>query len=158
MGEGQRIHLVTVNESDFPKLRDSGFELKSDADESYNCIAWAAGENTRWWEPIVGRYWPEGAGRLYTVEALMQAYAARGFVECSDAVHEEGVQKIAIYGANDEYLHVARQLRNGLWTSKLGPDEDICHHSFDALMGDAYGQVVKLMARPYPQEDVLGDE
>lgn len=66
---------MTVNESDFPRLRESGYELTSDADEANNCIAWAAGDSQRWWEPIEGRYWPEGADRLYTVQALVQAYS-----------------------------------------------------------------------------------
>lgn len=149
---------MTINESDFPKLGEAGYELKSDADEAYNCLAWAAGENHRWWEPTAGRYWPDRADRLYTVQALMMAYSSLSFTECSDASHEGGMQKIAIYGMHGEYLHVARQLRNGRWTSKLGPDEDICHSLPDALVGEAYGQIVKFMKRPYPQEPVPGDD
>ena len=45
-------------------------------------------------------------------------------------------------------LHrLARQLASGTWTSKLGPDEDISHHTPAALEGALYGTVVVLMKR-----------
>ena len=57
-----------------------------------------------------------------------------------------------------EYLHAARQLKNGEWTSKLGPDDDICHSSPEAVAEGAYGEALKIMARPYPSGAVLGDD
>lgn len=157
---------MTVNESDFPKLTELGYELKSDPDDRYNCIAWAVGENNRWWEPCDGRYWPgrhPGDPPDYSVASLAAACAAVGFIECSgdvqrDAVPEPGIQKIALFAQHGEYLHVARQLRHGDWTSKLGPDDDIRHPSLDALAGGIYGNVVKIMKRPYPAGAVLGDD
>lgn len=149
---------MTINELEFPRLRELGYEIKSDPDTGYNCIAWAAGENHRWWDPVPGRYWPVGVTRAYSIEALAQAYATLGFVNCDDATHEPGIQKIALFGMPEEYLHAARQLRNGLWTSKLGPDDDIRHASPDSLVSDAYGSVLRIMCRPYPDEHVLGDE
>jgi hypothetical protein len=45
--------------------------------------------------------------------------------------------------------HAARQLGTGRWTSKLGPDEDIEHDDVDALEGDHYGVVVRIMKRRF---------
>jgi hypothetical protein len=39
---------------------------------------------------------------------------------------------------------------DGWWTSKLGPDEDILHRTPQALLGDLYGQVRKIMKRTTP--------
>ena len=32
-------------EADFPKLTGDGYEISSERDESYNCVAWAAGRS-----------------------------------------------------------------------------------------------------------------
>ena len=157
---------MTINESEFPNLRKAGYVPQSDPDERYNCIAWAAGENHRWWEPCDGRHWPgrkDGDPPDYSIASLASAYAAEGFVECGgciqdDAAHEQGIQKVALYGQHGEYLHAARQLINGEWTSKLGPDDDIRHPSLEAVTGGAFGDVVKIMKRPYPDGAVLGDD
>ncbi len=45
-------------------------------------------------------------------------------------------------------MHVARQLKEGMWTSKLGPDEDIEHNTLDALEGELYGAVTQVLKRP----------
>lgn len=158
--------MVTINFSEFPKLKASGCTPKSNPDEQYNCIAWAAGEDHRWWEPFEGRHWPvptTGSWTDYSVESLVSAYATLGFVECDGdlekaAALEPGIQKIALYGRSGEYLHASRQLKHGEWTSKLGPEDDIRHSSPDAVEGGSYGQLVKIMKRPYPDGVVLGDD
>lgn len=38
-----------------------------------------------------------------------------------------------------EPTHMARQLANGMWTSKLGGNEDITHFTLDAL--ESYGPI-----------------
>ena len=43
-------------EGTFPGLAADGYLLASPKTHSYNCIAWAAGNASRWWEP--GIYWP----------------------------------------------------------------------------------------------------
>lgn len=157
---------MTVNESEFPNLKARGYQPISEPDERYNCIAWAVGENHRWWEPCDGSYWPERRGGVppdYSIASLVLAYAAYGFVKCGGGIEEAatlevGIQKIAIYGQMDEYLHAARQLKNGEWTSKLGPDDDIRHASLHAVAGGIYGDVTVIMRRPYPSGTVLGDE
>ncbi|MBX9791339.1 MAG: hypothetical protein K2Y37_20660 [Pirellulales bacterium] len=60
---------------------------------------------------------------------------------------ESAVEKIAIYGDGFVFKHVARQLENGNWTSKLGRLADIEHRELDWLSGEAYGVVVLYMSR-----------
>ncbi|MCY7407984.1 MAG: hypothetical protein LH631_11575, partial [Alkalinema sp. CAN_BIN05] len=50
--------------------------------------------------------------------------------------------------------HVARQLPNGLWTSKLGRLEDI-EHELDGLSGDLYGTVQKFMKSVHSKSKIL---
>ena len=56
--------------------------------------------------------------------------------------------------------HAARQLPDGWWTSKLGPDEDILHRTPQGLAGDLYGHVRMVMkrSRPTSPNDITGSE
>ena len=40
----------------FPKLDDTNHELTSPKTIKYNCVAWAAQNTQRWWQP--GVFWP----------------------------------------------------------------------------------------------------
>ena len=94
----------------------------------YNCVAWAAEDTVRWWEPdpMGDYYWPEAVPRGYTLESYVLAYKALGYETCTDTKLEEGYKKIAIYIRNDgRPTHAARQLINGNWTSKLGKCFDV---------------------------------
>ena len=139
----------------WPNLRDGEFERTSPSDSYYNCIAWAMNDRRRWWEPSGNpeHYWPARAPRDYSREAFMAAFKTRHFVPCDDGTLEPGWEKIAIYwreGADPEagFQHVARQLPDGRWSSKLGKARDIAHVSIDALSGDFYGEVAFYMRRP----------
>lgn len=92
-----------------------------------------------------------------TVARLFEFY--RGYQNCGlDDSLESGFLKVAIYeDPNDKeepFSHVAVQLPDGRWTSKLGPDEDIEHNTLAALEGDtsryrwSYGRVARIMKRP----------
>jgi hypothetical protein len=43
-------------EGAFPNLAADGYTVASPKTQAYNCVAWAAGDVSRWWEP--GIYWP----------------------------------------------------------------------------------------------------
>lgn len=62
-----------------------------------------------------------------TLEAFSEAFAIKGFVRCSDGKVELGFEKIAVYALGSEIRHAAKQMKDGSWRSKLGPDEDIEH-------------------------------
>jgi hypothetical protein len=51
-------------ESLFPNLRADPYAVTSPASTVYNCIAWAAGDNTRWWEPDPSAEWTSKCGGL----------------------------------------------------------------------------------------------
>lgn len=119
----------------------------------YNCIAWAAGEDDRWWEPIgpsdVGYYWPRDASDGYSLQCLVEACRSIGYRTCETDAVEVGFDKIAVYGdSSGRWTHAARQLPCGAWTSKLGPCEDIEHEHPDDLEGKEYGAVHCYMKRP----------
>jgi hypothetical protein len=92
-------------------------------------------------------YWPENVPRDHKVTSLIMAFESMGYAICADGSLDDGVEKIAIYAADPDYTHAARQLENGKWTSKMGPDERIEHDAPENLAGGRYGQVVKFMRR-----------
>lgn len=140
--------MVAPIESHFPGLKTSPYHITSPATRDYNCIAWAAGDTTRWWWPDPGAdYWPLGAPAELAIDAFVRAFETLGYVPASDAELEPGYEKIALFARADVPTHAARQLRNGRWTSKLGRLEDI-EHDLHALAGDLYGDVALVLKRP----------
>lgn len=82
-----------------------------------------------------------------TVSNIKDFLCLLGFSECSDASKLAGVEKIAIYTDNSLPLHLARQLKDGRWASKLGPLIDVIHTTPEALGGGEYGNPTLFMAR-----------
>ena len=136
-------------ERGFPKLSSVDYDITSPRDVSYNCIAWAAGDDTRfWWPHVMGSgYWPSGVPRETTLEAFTAAFESLGYEVCRTAQLEGGYEKVAIFADGGTPTHAARQLASGLWTSKLGNDVDI-QHVLDGVEGAWYGKVVRFMKRP----------
>ncbi|MBI1902478.1 MAG: hypothetical protein HYS13_15355 [Planctomycetia bacterium] len=130
----------------FPNLSQSGFSVTSPASPEYNCIAWAAEEQDRWWWPdTMGTgYWPAGAPREEKLSAFIRAFELLGYRRCDHGEPEPGFAKIALYAIGNPPTHAARQLPDGRWTSKLGAQEDIAH-ALDGLAGARYGDVVALL-------------
>jgi hypothetical protein len=139
-----------IVESLLPGLATTGYRITSPADRGYNCIAWAAGDTGRWWWPVdrfdLGYFWPEGAPKEETVAAFLQAFATLGYAASANDALEPGLEKIALYALHGEPTHAARQLDNGLWTSKLGKFIDV-EHRLEGLSGSQYGQVVQILQR-----------
>jgi hypothetical protein len=134
----------------FPGLRTSAFQVTSPASRIYNCIAWAAGDTTRWWWPDPDNpaaYWPPGIALEETNDAFVAAFATLGYVAGATDELETGIERIALFANGTMPTHAARQLPSGRWTSKLGLREDI-EHDLHAVKGEAYGQVVRILERP----------
>jgi hypothetical protein len=142
--------LEPYREIEFPNLVATGYRLTSPTSRAYNCFAWAAGEDERWWNPLEPQnpyYWVDGVPAELTIAAFIRAYGTLGFVPCEDAELEVGFEKIALYATPDgEPTHAARQLPNGKWTSKLGRWQDI-EHELDGLVGEMYGTVKQILKR-----------
>ncbi len=129
------------------------FDVTSEATLQYNCIAWALGNNSSWFDPTLDyAYWPECIPNDVTVDSIVELFRSEGFERCKDGSLEQGYEKIAIYALEYEVTHVARQLVDGKWTSKLGKYEDIVHSSLEDLEGDgfhSYGRLTAFMIRPH---------
>ncbi len=133
----------------FPGLSKTGYEETSPADPKYNCVAWAAGDTQRWWEPdpMGISYWPASSPREYSVDAYSLVFESLGYEECDNANHESGFTKVAIFTRGTDPKHAARQVSASLWTSKLGYGVDISHE-IHALSGQMYGEPTTFLRRP----------
>jgi hypothetical protein len=138
-----------------PSLTSQNCVITSPSSRGYNCIAWAANDQIKWWWPDSTNlyYWPRNVPRQVTVDAFVRAYETIGYVPCADGAMEEGFEKIVLYAkhmpwGDMEPTHAARQLPDGQWTSKLGPSEDITHATVADLDGRAYGTAVRFLKRP----------
>ena len=135
---------------EFPGLQLFHYQLTSPPTKQYNCIAWAAGKNDKWWWPIRG-YWPGQGRRDESPKAFIEAFARFGYSPCESDSFEAGFEKVAIYvGSNGIVTHMARQLTDGRWTSKLGEGVDIAH-MLEGITGERYGEVAKILRRPSKQ-------
>lgn len=148
MSDWRLTELPSDVREKFPYLQQSGFEHTSEPSRYYNCIAWAAGDSERWWWPDPRAYWPSGVQIEETIAAFAEAFSTLGYSICSSPDLEVGVEKIAIYKADDGTpTHAARQLPDGRWTSKLGPWIDIAHN-LESICGPEYGSIAIFMKRP----------
>ena len=137
---------------EFPRLNPTNHRITSKASRRYNCIAWALGDDSQWFDPMVAdAYWPEDLPKELTLDSVVELFRQAGYEICSDGRLQAGYEKIAIYTNDGGPTHAARQLENGRWTSKLGNYHDIEHDSLEALNGDGYGEygsVAVFMVRP----------
>lgn len=136
-------------------LNDPSFKITSEIDFRYNCIAWAYGlYNDRWMQfntniiPLDGicYWWPKGVTVSQNIQAYIEAFQTKGFELCDSHEFENGFIKIALYINQEENCtHAARQKRDGIWMSKLGPWHDIEHSSPYSIEGDNYGSIFCFM-------------
>jgi hypothetical protein len=148
-GDGSEAMSVEQElEAAFPRLQTSTYRITSPQDRSYNCIAWAAEENSAWWEPDpIGLYfWPKQIPREYSLEAYRSVFESLGYVENSSEMFQPTFERIALFAKSGKPSHAARQLPSGLWSSKLGRGADL-EHELHALEGDLYGTVTLLFSR-----------
>ena len=140
--------MVNRLEALFPKLATDGYRVTSPPTIFYNCLAWAAGENWRWWWPDEEYYWPRDVPCELSLQAFTQAYETLGYEVCTDVEVEIGYEKIALYAnAGGIPTHAAKQLASGLWSSKIGRGEDIEHARLESLTGGIYSEVTRIMRR-----------
>lgn len=132
-------------EAKWPGLRGTGHRRTSDPAD-YNCIAWAAGDKSRWWSHISGCEWR--GTRTALTKGLTETFESLGFERCDGAEAEEGYEKVAVYEWRGMWRHAARLLPDGGWTSKLGEAEDIRHDAATDLCGPVYGEIHCYMRRP----------
>jgi len=146
VGKAERIdRLIRLPalEQTFDKLAAAGYEKTSNQtgyppnDGAYNCIAWAASDPHHFWWPQPDTDWPFWSRRVETIPAFVAAFHGLGYMRCRNSRVEFGFEKVALYADGKSPKHMARQLRDGTWTSKCGGAEDITHFTLDAL--ESYG-------------------
>jgi len=117
----------------------AGYEKTSDPTNypptpgAYNCIAWAAHDTHHFMWPEANADWPFWSPLVNDREAFLTAFHGFGYRVCDNSHVERWFEKVALYELNGEPKHMARQLRDGTWTSKCGGAEDITHFTLDAL-------------------------
>lgn len=142
----------------FPNLKGTQPRKTSDDTLDYNCAGWAI-DDRHWWQPWEGTilpssqpqyYWPDNLPRNADLNTYVRFFEQNGFERTTNSSVEQGYEKIAIYERAGEFRHVARQKKNGRWSSKLGSLEDISHELI-GLEGDhheySYGVVSVFMRR-----------
>jgi hypothetical protein len=136
---------------EFPHLRD--WIKTSEPTQDYNCVAHVCDDNTKWWDPLPpGQYyWPDpkiGEDLGHTVERYIKLFEHRGYQLCANGELEAGKEKVVIYGnPYGGFEHVAKQLPDGAWTSKIDIREDISHESAHSLSDGWYGKPVIYMEK-----------
>jgi hypothetical protein len=132
----------------FPNISEHELDITSPRASTYNCIAYAAGDQRRWWWPDPDGlcYWPPGVQRSVRLATFQSAFECLGYRLTTNNEVEPGIEKIALFCKDGKPTHAARQLEDGTWSSKLGNLEDISHN-LSGVEGDCYGRVAAIMAR-----------
>lgn len=165
MGKNEGVSQIMRDlelEEDCPGLCGSSYTITSPPDPKYNCIAFAVGDLAQFWDDlgfpakmkVKGYYWPPGVPSANTLIGWIKVFELHGYTETDDSNLDPEYEKIAIYASTDGPEHVARQKASGIWTSKTGKGVDM-EHTLEALEGDFYGRVVKIMRRKCPNGRVL---
>src|SRR5258706_6419193 len=111
-GDLEELELI------FPKLADCEWQLRSDAEKQYNCLAWAFGSTESWWESIRyhGYYWPARIPREDSVDNWVKIAELHGFELCADGEFDAGSEKLAIFvNQFGEPGHIARSAEDSGW-------------------------------------------
>lgn len=120
-------------------------------------MAWAIGDDQRFWWPASQYYWPPNFPRDITVENFVNTFRSFGYEVCAGFELEEGFEKIALYTLPDgSPTHMARQQADGTWTSKLGRLWDIQHKTLAGLDGKEYGAATVALRRARPAANPPG--
>lgn len=98
----------------------------------------------QWWSHEYGFHWP--ADRSRAINSLVLVFKSLGYEECDDDKLESGFERVVLYCKGTKWMHAARQIETGEWTSKLGIKWDIAHKSPEALC-DYYGPIHCYMKR-----------
>lgn len=130
----------------------------SDKNKNYNCVSWVVGINDRWLWPIDDGnpywYWPADIKEGDYVESFIDLLSNMGFVICFSGIYEESYDKVVVYGDSLGPTHLAKQLDEKYWSSKLGDDEDV-KHELKTFDNGGYGEIKCFMKRYNPRFKLL---
>jgi hypothetical protein len=135
------------------------WEIRSERDRRYNCVAFALGDMTHWWQPPpwnpmtrAAWYWPRGGPSTGTLDDYVWLFEREGYERCADGLAESGFEKLVLYETADgERMHVARMDEEGKWFSKLGRSYDIEHETYESVEDETWnGTATVFMRRRLP--------
>ena len=81
-----------------------------------------------------------------SIETFSKLFAKHGYQVCENGNLEDGFQKLALFAKDGVPTHAARQLPNGMWTSKIGGHVDV-RHTLTAMEDGRYGEVVQFFKK-----------
>lgn len=149
MGETEKLYLTHPL---FPNSFEYPFEITSPETATYNCVAWALSDFDHWWEADENCLWLENIEYSQSLTAFIALFEKFNFEVSENLLFEEGFEKIALFSIdNITCEHVARQIDDNLWTSKLGVSYDVSHQ-IQALENGIYGQIVLILKRLLPPQ------
>jgi len=139
-------------ERSWPNLELDNHYEASPKDNKYNCYAWALNKNNEKWAPYTGYSWFKGFKKVHQypgedINLFIEGFASIGYDVCDNSNLENGFEKIAFYIKGKGVEHIARQLENGTWASKLGVLHDIEHDNLSVLEDGEYGKAILFMKR-----------
>jgi hypothetical protein len=140
--------------SAFPNMRPNNAHVVRRHDSSYNCIAWAMGDEHRWWWPNTDwkrSFWPRvlrdtlGCDR----ESFDALFRHAGAEPTETEEYEPGFVKLALFSKDGAPKHIARRQdgQSRRWLSKCGNGLAIVHDLWE-MNGGLYGDVERLMKVP----------
>lgn len=134
-----------------PNLTPLNSTKTSEPTFDYNCLAWALGITDLWMD-MPNYFQPfynlDPSNLDHSAKGYAQILAENfGFEQCDNPEVEDDFEKVVLYEKDGDWTHIAIQLSNGAWSSKLGDLEDIVHTSVDALAGGPYGNPILYMKR-----------
>ncbi len=126
------------------------FQITSPQSEFYSCLSHAVYREDRviWPDEDEVCAWPPRLEREETLAAIREFFRLCGYQDCGNGELQAGIEKVALY--TDQFglvVHLARQLTNGHWSSKLGSLADIEHISDRTIECPSYGRVAHYMGR-----------
>ncbi|MDE0366713.1 MAG: hypothetical protein OXP09_14195 [Gammaproteobacteria bacterium] len=141
----------------FPRLSGEPFEIVAPASIQYNCIAYAAGDASSWWDTVKeDSYWPDYATRTRRMESLIEVFTGLEFQRCRNSSLESGFEKVALYDEQGLWTHAALQTPTGRWRSKMGKGPLIEHISPESLSDGIYGSPTVYMRRSANRSAISG--
>ena len=134
---------------DFPNSVAEPFTITSPITRNYNCIAWAFGDDSKWYWPDdygIG-FWPIPLKRECSSESFVDLFKSIGFVPCKTDKYETNFEKIALFlDVHGFPTHAAKQIDEHKWSSKLGELHDV-GHTIKSIEDGLYGKAIIFMKR-----------
>jgi len=144
MGKDTGNYLI---EKSFPNSYKEPFEITSSETPDYNCLAWALNDNSKWYESDDDYFWFNDIARDNLLTTIQKIFENLGFHQTNFAKYQIDYERIALFSIdNNECSHLARQIDEDKWTSKLGSSYDV-NHSIKSIENGIYGNAVIFLER-----------